>query len=69
MPGKYEKVIELLPIVKELTSQGKTQPQIADEPVCQIKKLSGTYCIANDKKKFKVFQYLRTKTGENITRI
>ena len=31
MPRKYEKVIELLPIVKELTSQGKTQPQIADE--------------------------------------
>ena len=31
MPGKYEKVMELLPIVKELTSQGKTQPQIADE--------------------------------------
>ena len=31
MPRKYEKVIELLPIVKELTSQGKPQPQIADE--------------------------------------
>ena len=31
MPRKYEKVSELLPIVKELTSQGKTQQQIADE--------------------------------------
>ena len=31
MPRKYEKVRELLPIVKELTSQGKTQKQIADE--------------------------------------
>ena len=31
MPRKYEKVMELLPIVKGLTSQGKTQPQIADE--------------------------------------
>ena len=31
MPRKYEKVRELLPIVKELTSQGKTQQQIADE--------------------------------------
>ena len=31
MSRKYEKVSELLPIVKELTSQGKTQQQIADE--------------------------------------
>ena len=31
MPRKYEKVREFLPIVKELTSQGKTQQQIADE--------------------------------------
>ncbi len=31
MPRKYEKVSALLPIVKELTSQGKTQQQIADE--------------------------------------
>lgn len=69
MPGKYEKVMELLPIVKELTSQGKTQPQIADELGLSDKKVVWTYCIANDKKKFKVFQYLRTKTGKNITRI
>ena len=31
MPRKYEKVSELLPIVKEMTSQGKTQQEIADE--------------------------------------
>ena len=31
MPRKYEKVSELLLIVKELTSQGKTQQQIAEE--------------------------------------
>ena len=31
MPRKYEQVRELLPIVKELTSQGNTQQQIADE--------------------------------------
>lgn len=69
MPGKYEKVIELLPIVKELTSQGKPQPQIADELGLSDKKVVWTYCTANDKKKFKVFRYLRTKTGKNITRI
>ena len=31
MPRKYEKVSELLPIIKELISQGKTQQQIAKE--------------------------------------
>jgi hypothetical protein len=31
MPRKYEKVSELLPIVKEMTLQGKTQQQIAEE--------------------------------------
>ena len=29
MPRKYEKVRELLPIIRELSSQGKTQQQIA----------------------------------------
>ena len=29
MPRKYEKVSELLPIIKELISQGKTHQQIA----------------------------------------
>ena len=36
MPRKYEKVRELLPIVKELTSQGKTQQQIADHYGCSV---------------------------------
>ena len=71
MPGKYEKVIELLPIVKELTSQGKPQPQIADELGLSDKKLSGTYCTANDKRKFKVSQDLedenRQKHYKNIS--
>ena len=31
MPRKYEKVSELLPIIKELISQGKTQQQIAEK--------------------------------------
>ena len=31
MPRKYEKVRELLPIIKEMSSQGKTQQQIAKE--------------------------------------
>ncbi len=31
MPRKYEKVIELLPIIKEMASHGKTQQQIANE--------------------------------------
>lgn len=31
MLRKYEKVIDLLPIVKELTAQGKTQEQIAEK--------------------------------------
>ncbi len=31
MPRKYEKVRELLPIIKEMSSRGKTQQQIAKE--------------------------------------
>ena len=31
MSRKYEKVSELLPIIKELTGKGKTQQQIAEE--------------------------------------
>ena len=31
MSRKYEKVSELLPIIKELISQGKTQQQIAEK--------------------------------------
>ena len=31
MSRKYEKVSELLPIIKELTAQGKTQQQIAEQ--------------------------------------
>ncbi len=31
MPRKYEKVRDLLPVIKELSSQGKTQQQIAEK--------------------------------------
>ena len=31
MSRKYEKVSELLPIIKDLTAQGKTQQQIAEQ--------------------------------------
>ena len=31
MSRKYEKVNELLPIIKDLTAQGKTQQQIAEQ--------------------------------------
>ena len=31
MPRKYQKVSELLPIIKEMGAQGKTQEQIAEE--------------------------------------
>ena len=31
MSGKYEKVRELLPLIKEMSGQGKTQQQTATE--------------------------------------
>ena len=51
MSRKYEKVRELLPIIKEMSVQGKTQQQIAMELGLANKKV---VCIAKGKKKSKV---------------
>ena len=59
MSRKYEKVSELLPIIKELTAQGKTQQQIAEQLGLANKKVVWNLLYRERKKGFE-------ETGEQV---
>ena len=55
MSGKYEKVRELLPLIKEMSGQGKTQQQTAIELGLANKKVVSNLLYREKQKESKAF--------------